>query len=332
MMGIASALAVSLSACSDSGDAGSTPDVPTVAPATAVEAPPTATAPPAGIVVPTAAHSRALALDGDVVAVLDPAGTTVTRYRTGDLNRSPEPVTTPPLTRLIASGDGFLGAGPSVLVRIGRDGTLTKAQTTADEPTALAHTAAGEVLVGTRDGRILVFGKDLQKIREIRGFVRVDDITVSPPGADLDKEQVVVLDRAQSSVTPVTIADGEFGAALRAGDGSTNAVVDRYGRVITANTRDGEILGFFGSPLVMRFRYPVPGGPYAVDYDDARNLAWVSTTGSNEVVAYDLSGGEPAEKHRYPTVAQPNHITVDQRDGTVYVLSDRTGLQAINVR
>ena len=166
--------------------------------------------------------------------------------------------------------------------------------------------------------------KQLEKIVTV---VRVDDITVSPAGADLPSEQVVVLDRAQSSVTPVTLSDGNLGPALRAGNGATTTTVDRYGRVLVANTRDDELIGFFGSPLVMRFRYPVADGPYAVDYDDTHNLAWVSPTANNEVVAYDLSGGEPVEKHRFPTIAQPDSIAVDDRTGTVYLLSPRGGLQ-----
>src|SRR5690606_30942427 len=116
--------------------------------------------------------------------------------------------------------------------------------------------------------------------------------------------------RAQSSVTPIDPADGDLGPALRAGNGATNSTVDRYGRILVANTRDGEILGFYGSPLVMRFRYPVADGPYAVDYDDTRNLLWVSTTGNNEVVAYDLADGEPSEKQRFASVVQPDRITV----------------------
>ena len=93
----------------------------------------------------------------------------------------------------------------------------------------------------------------------------------SPPHADLDDEQIVVLDRAQSSVTPIDLGDGSLGAALRVGNGATNVTVDHYGRVLVANTRDNEIIGLFGSSLVMRFRHPVPEGPFAVDYDDARN-------------------------------------------------------------
>lgn len=233
----------------------------------------------------------------------------------------------------MGTGQGaFVGAGPGVVVRVSPDGTTTTAPLDTDSPSALARTPDGRILVGTGDGHVLVLDKDLKSVNNFGGFVRVDDITVSGPGADLSSEQVVILDRAQSSVTPIDLSDGKHGPSLRAGNGATTSTVDRYGRVLVANTRDNEILGFFGSPLVMRFRYPVPDGPYAVDYDNTRNVLWVSTTGDNTATAYDLAGGEPVEKQRFATVAQPDSLIVDGA-GTVYVLSARDGgIQVVDTR
>ncbi|MYR05637.1 hypothetical protein GTV32_04610 [Gordonia sp. SID5947] len=329
-VGVGIATVVLVAGCGSSGDTSSTPDVPTVTPATAAQSPPGPAAAPAGVVVPTPANSRGLAIDSGRLAVLDPAGTTVLRYDVDQITGAPQRSTTPPLTRIVGDGGGsFLGVGPDVIARVAADGAVTTTPISAADPTAVARTASGQVLVGTADGRLLVFDRDLRPGRVIDKFIRVDQITVSPPGADLAEEQVVVLDRAQSSVTPVTLSDGDLGPALRAGNGATNSTVDRYGRVLVTNTRDDELIGFFGSPLVMRFRYPVADGPFAVDYDDTHNLVWMSTTANNEVVAYDLSGGEPAERHRFPAVAQPDSIAVDDRSGTVYVLSARGGLQIV---
>ncbi|NED69098.1 hypothetical protein G3I15_50085, partial [Streptomyces sp. SID10244] len=162
--------------------------------------------------VPTPANSRGLAIDSGTVAVLDPAGTAVLRYATDRISDVPQRSTTPPLTRIVGGGDGsFLGVGPDVVVRITADGTVSTTPISAADPTAVAHTASGQVLVGTADGRLMVFDRDLKPGRVVDKFIRVDDITVSPPGADLSDEQVVVLDRAQSSVTPVTISDGDLG-------------------------------------------------------------------------------------------------------------------------
>ncbi|OBC02840.1 YncE family protein [Gordonia sp. 852002-50395_SCH5434458] len=313
-----------LAGCGSSNDSGDKKE--TVAPATASAAPSGPAATPAGTVVPTPPGSTVLAHSGNSLGVLGRDGTSVLRLSTEAITAEPTTIAVPRLTRLIGVGDGaFVGAGPEILVRIGADGAVTSARTSASDPTALARTASGQILVGTANGHLVVFDAALKQTRDIGGFVGVDQITVSPLGADLPDEQVVVLDKAQSSVTPVNISTGEFGAALRAGNGATEATVDHYGRILVSNTRDDEIIGFFGSPLVMRFRYPVPNGPYAVDYDDTRNLLWVSTTANNEVVAYDLAGGEPVEKHRFAAVAQPDALTVDDASGTLYVLSARDG-------
>ncbi|MFT4042986.1 MAG: hypothetical protein QM673_07480 [Gordonia sp. (in: high G+C Gram-positive bacteria)] len=331
---------LALAGCGSSSDQRT--NVATVLPATAPSAPPRLAAQPAGRITPLKAGGAGsvgggsvggtvMTRSGNVLAVLSAPGTTLLRIPTTTGAAPLRPVTTPHLTAVIGTGAGaFLGVGPKVLARVAADGSVSLAPIGSSEPTALARTRSGQIVVGAANGHVLVFDGSLRQIRDIGGFVRVDAITVSPASADLAAEQVVVLDRAQSSVTPVNLSSGELGAALRAGNGATNITVDHFGRIIAANTRDNEILGFFGSPLVMRFRYPVAHGPYAVDYDDTRNLLWVSTTANNEVVAYDLAGGEPVEKYRFASVAQPDAIAVDDSTGVIYVLSARgDGLQTV---
>lgn len=306
-----------------------TPDVATVTPAVPSAAPdgPVADGVSAALQTPEGSHSLALmGPDGAAaVAVLNPDGTQVLRFDLAEPDAPPQVIDTPELRELSGTDDGgLLGAGPGVAVRISSDGEVTQSDIDVEAPSVLAQTPDGLILVGTETGRILVLNDQLAPERTFGGFVRVDDITVAPASEGRDDVQVVVLDRAQSSVSPIDLTDGDIGPALRAGNGATNAVVDRYGRVIVANTRDGELVAFYGSPLVMRMRYPVPDGPFAVDYDRTRNLVWVSKTASNEVVGYELVDGEPQERARHDTVGQPDEIRVGA-DGAVYVLSARDG-------
>ncbi|GAA4616587.1 YncE family protein [Saccharopolyspora hordei] len=141
---------------------------------------------------------------------------------------------------------------------------------------------------------------------------------------------VYVLDRLTTSVTPVDPANGSKGAGLRAGSGATNAVTDRYGRILAIDTRGQELLAFSTDPLVMKQRYPVPGSPYGLAYDPTRDIAWVTLTATNEVVGYDVAGGEPRERHRLPTISQPNSIAVDPQTGTLYIASaNGSGYQVV---
>ncbi|WIV55023.1 YncE family protein [Amycolatopsis nalaikhensis] len=130
---------------------------------------------------------------------------------------------------------------------------------------------------------------------------------------------VVVLDRLRTAVFSVDVAGGTVGEGLRAGDGAANAVADSYGRVLVTDARAGALLAFSAWPLILRQRFPVPGGAYGIAYDAQRSLAWVTLTGRNEVVGFDVRGGEPVEKYRFPTVRQPDSVGVDEKSGRVIV-------------
>ncbi|MGI5499412.1 YncE family protein [Lentzea sp. CA-135723] len=144
----------------------------------------------------------------------------------------------------------------------------------------------------------------------------------------------VELDRLRSAVFEMTTDDKGAetrGAGLRAGDGATNGVADRYGRLLVVDTRGGEFIAFSVNPLIMRQRYPMPGTPYGIAYDAKRDIAWITLTERNEVVGLNVAAGEPAEKYRFPTVRQPNTVSVDQESGRVTVTSgDNGGVQVIS--
>ncbi|MFT4086272.1 MAG: hypothetical protein QM658_03815 [Gordonia sp. (in: high G+C Gram-positive bacteria)] len=317
------AVSVVIAGCGSADDGPG--DVPTVAPATAAVSP-RDTAAPAGAVTPAPGGSD-VAVAGSTVAAL--TGDGVRLYGTGAPTQAPpREVKTGALVAIVADGDGFVGLGAKGLVQISSGGDVREVPVTVDGPLTLAIDG-DKTLVGTSRGHLLVVGEDGRLAHDIAGFKRVDGITVAPRTA-ANPGQVVVVDRAQSSVTPVDVDTGELKAALRAGNGVTDSVVDRFGRVIASNTRDDQLVAFFGQPLVMRFRYPVAGSPYALAYDEKRDILWVSTTGDNQAIAFDLSSGEPVETDRIPTVGQVGAMAVDPRDGTLYLLSARgDGLQAV---
>ena len=107
--------------------------------------------------------------------------------------------------------------------------------------------------------------------------------------------------------------------------GATNGVVDRFDRVLVADTRGGALLAFSVDPLLMRQRFPVPGSPYGIAYDRERDLVWVTLTETNEVVGFAVAGEEPLERHRFPTVVQPDSVAVDPVSGRVVVASGTGG-------
>lgn len=323
---VAVATASALTACGQSDD-GPVENVPTVTPASAAKSPNT-DAKPAGAVIGSIPAKAVVAGHGTEprTAVLSADGTTVQLFAAPGAMDTPPPTTVkvPALGALTASGDGFVGAFAGGLVRIDAQGRVTEQKADLGGVLSIAVAADGRVLVGNDRGRVYVLDSAGKVQRNIGGFVRVDDITVAPASAGDRAGQVVVLDRAQSAVTPIDIDSGELKAALRAGDGATQSIVDGFGRILVSGTRNNEVYAFYGQPIMMRLRAPVPDSPYAMAFDDKTKTLWVSSTASNVITGYDLATGEAKEKHRIVSVPQVASMTVDD-GGTLLVASERDG-------
>lgn len=217
--------------------------------------------------------------------------------------------------------------GGPLLVPVGAAGKLLQVDlaggaVSGQTPVAGGPTSALRVgnrtLATVRGGTQIAVLNGSMVERTIQGFSGATDIL--PAGTN-----AVVLDQLKTSVTEVDPNTGTTVDALRAGNGATNAVADRYGRILLLDTRTGELIAFSTNPLLMRQRYPVPGAPFGIAYDPARDIAWVTLTARNEVVGFAMTGGEPVEKYRFPTVRQPNSVAVDANTGQVVIASAADG-------
>lgn len=192
-------------------------------------------------------------------------------------------------------------------------------------PTAAADWGDG-VAIGTDDGAIHLLHADGTTDRTITGLGGIDRILARP-------DAVSVIDRVQSSIRAVDLDNNRAGPTLRAGEGVGTAVDSADGTIVATDIRDGELLVFTDDPLVLRQRFPIPDGPYAVAYDGGMGRVWVTVTGLNEVVEYDISEGIPVESRRFRTVQQPNSLVHDPRTGDLLVGSAvGAGLQRIPTR
>ncbi|MEJ2856183.1 MULTISPECIES: YncE family protein [unclassified Saccharothrix] len=289
----------------------------TLEPATPAESP-QVTATPEGTVLPMRAASAVAVLPGYVaVALSDPPSVALHPL---DNLAAPRVVPLPGVAeRLVVAGDAVEAPVPGggVVVTVRTDGT-TSSRPVDGGPVDVAL-VDGKAVVARRDAKVLdVAGRAVTGVSSPDRLVAVGD-------------HAVVLDRPRSAVFDVDLgAEPKLGAGLRAGEGATTAVADRFGRVLVVDTRGGELMAFSVRPLIMRQRFPLPGAPYGMAYDERRDLLWVTLTERNEVVAFDVAGGEPVEKHRYATVRQPDSVAVDPGSGRVFVASgDGQGMQVI---
>ncbi|WP_376768845.1 YncE family protein [Amycolatopsis acididurans] len=286
---------------------------------------PAPSVPPAGTVLPSAAVT-AIVTDPASRTLAVASGQDVLLYRSDDTAAAPVRVAVDgPVEQLDVSGGQLLATIPAKgeVARIALPAGQVSVLKVAGQP-ASAVMAGGQTLVAVRDRKAIDVFQGDALVKTITGGLYSADQVLRPG------DHTVVLDRLRTAVFSVDVAGGTVGEGLRAGDGATNAVTDSYGRVLVTDTRAGALLAFSADPLLLRQMYPVPGGVYGIAYDAKRSLAWVTLTGRNEVVGFDVRGGEPVEKYRFPTVRQPNSITVDEQTSRVFVGSATgEGIQVI---
>lgn len=315
-----------LAGCSSDTD----PDkVPTRDPATAAVSPEQATT-PAGTVLNAPAPIGALVAEARTgrIAALDARTDTAAVYLIDPGNPAPEATRT---VALAAPGATVVqGAPGEVLIpttgRVLRvdvtTGSVTEVPVDADVR-SVHRGADGGLVIGTADGRVLWLDARGEVTDSVDGLISADALAVAG-------DRVAVLDRRQTSITEIDPAEDHLGLALRAGDGATTMIGDRFGRIVVTDTAGGELLVYTTGPLILHQRFPVRSSPYALAYDPESDTVWVTCTQSNEVVGFDLSTGIPEEVGRYPTVGQPNSVTVDERSGDLFVGSATgDGLQRI---
>ena len=115
---------------------------------------------------------------------------------------------------------------------------------------------------------------------------------------------------------------GELLGSAPAGAGPTGVAAGEGGLAYVVDTAGDGLLVFETTGTVrIRRRYPLPGAPYGIASDLRRSRLWVTLTARNELVELATSA-RPRRLASYPTVRQPNAVTVDPQSGAVYVTGD----------
>jgi len=291
--------------------------------ATAAVSPPAATT-PQGTVTALPDHVTAMAYEPRTKTLAVATQDTVRLYQLTD---TLTPIRTVTLTAasLTVDDGAFLAAGANKVTRLTPDGRTSPATDFRGTPVS-ATTYDGRTLVALPDERAVAVVRNDRVQRMITGDLMSADQVLSTG------KNAVVLDRLRNAVFQLDVPGADIKQGLRAGQGATNAVTDRFGRVLVTDTRGGALLAFSVDPLLLRQNYPVPGAPYAIAYDRERDIAWVTLTKTNEVVGYEVAGEQPKEKYRFPTVSQPNTVAVDPSSGRVIVASGTgDGIQVISI-
>lgn len=182
------------------------------------------------------------------------------------------------------------------------------------------------------NGIVFVTNEFGGSVAALRGDSVVKDFggSVQPGGVAAVGDLVGVIDVRKNNLTIYDAAALIVIGSVEAGTGPTHVVGDRHGRMIVTDIRGDTIRIFTPRPTPREVAsVEQPGGPYGVAYDATRDRLWVTSTGANEVVGYDMADPTPREVGRLLTVQNPNTLGVDSATGRLFIAGVPGGIVQI---
>jgi DNA-binding beta-propeller fold protein YncE len=173
-----------------------------------------------------------------------------------------------------------------------------------------------------RNGIVFVSNEFGGTVVALRGDAIVKDFagSIQPGGMAAVGDWAGLIDVRKNDLTVYDAQALSVVGSVPAGIGPTHLVADRHGRLIATDTRGDTIRVFTPQPTPQDVATVVqPGGPYGIAYDAERDRLWVTSTGTNEVIGYDMTDATPREVQRLPTVQNPNTLGVDATTGRLFI-------------
>ena len=186
------------------------------------------------------------------------------------------------------------------------------------------------------DGRIFVISEARSTATAVENGKVVDKIKTpaNPGGGAVTKSGLLGVVGVRGLSLGVYKADTlDSVGFLDAGEGPTHVAAGPDNRFYVTDTRGDAVLVYQTRPELKQIsRISLPGGsPYGLAVDRRREHLWVTLTGKNRLIEFDVRGDAPRQVASYPTVRQPNSVAVDSSTGRVYVAGRAEGvLQIIN--
>lgn len=156
-------------------------------------------------------------------------------------------------------------------------------------------------------------------------IVKVFTDSVQPAGMAPVGNLMGMLDVRKNDLTVYDAEALTIKGAVPAGQGPTHLVADKHGRYIATDSRGDAIRVFDTEPRQIA-EIAQPGGPYGIAYDSARDRLWVASSGTNEVVGYDMTDPTPREVDRIATVQNPYTLGVDADTGRLFIAGVTAGV------
>lgn len=182
------------------------------------------------------------------------------------------------------------------------------------------------------NGTVFVANELGGTVSVVRGdeVVKVFTDSVQPAGLAPVGDDVGMVDVRENTLTVYDADSLSIIGSAPAGKGPTHLVADKHGRMIAADTRGDTIRVFEPLPTPHEVgAVAQPGGPYGMAYDATRDRLWVTSSGTNEIIGYDMTAPTPREVQRLPTVQSPYTVGVDSKTGRLFIAGVSGGVLQI---
>lgn len=212
----------------------------------------------------------------------------------------------------------------NALVRVDLPGGEAEPQVlTGTVPHDAAQASNGDVFVANEHGGTVTVLRGDQ-------VLKVFTDSIQPAGMASVGLSVGMLDVRRNDLTVYDAATLRNIGSTPAGEGPTHLVADRHGRMIAADTRGNAIRVFEPLPSPHQVASVAQaGGPYGIAYDPVRDRLWVASSGTNEVIGYDMAEPTPREVARVPTVQNAYTLGVDAKTGRLFIAGTTAGVVQI---
>ncbi|MGA7397712.1 MAG: YncE family protein [Solirubrobacterales bacterium] len=149
---------------------------------------------------------------------------------------------------------------------------------------------------------------------------------VQPGGiASVEDRYLAVIAVSERVLTVYDARTNEELGETPAGTGPTH-IESIGGDVFVADTEGDQLLRFsVGSDPEQVDSVAAAGTPYGIAVDSRRERVWVTLTATNQLAGYRIDGPTMQRFATYPTIRQPNSVTVNPESGNVFVASRTEG-------
>lgn len=234
---------------------------------------------------------------------------------------------------LEAGIDSFVLACPGGVQIISTEGKVDNTLSVGEdgeEYSAATMLANGNVLAAVADSRVRrVFSPDNSLEDNFKVSEHANQL-VRIPLAD-GGERVLEANRPNSSIHGMVLPDSKAGAALRAGSGLGQLVPAGPGTALATDTIGSQLLVYTTYDILrLNMSREVPAGPWAVLWDDTRNLAWVASTEGSVLTAWNISTGVPIKAASLDLLADGQTLVSDGDGGMIVASATGAGIQHIS--